>query len=80
MIFVDLQINYNQYEIWVCLYTSIKRTGIFMNPQINLGHTEAELAIKVIKEELLKRNKMASVAVVDANRHSGNEQGIHCRP
>jgi glc operon protein GlcG len=38
-----------------------------MNHQINLGQTEAELAIKVIKEELLKRKKAAVIAVVDAH-------------
>ena len=38
-----------------------------MNHQINLSHTEAELAIKVIKEELFKRKKAAVIAVVDAH-------------
>jgi glc operon protein GlcG len=38
-----------------------------MNSQINLGHTEAELAIKVIKEELIKHGKTAVAVVVDAH-------------
>jgi glc operon protein GlcG len=38
-----------------------------MNPQKNLSHSEAELAIKVIKEELLKRKKVATIAVVDSH-------------
>ena len=38
-----------------------------MNHQINLGHNEAELAINVIKTELIKRKKTAVIAVVDAH-------------
>ncbi len=38
-----------------------------MQATINLGQTEAELAIKVIKEELLKRKKAATIAVVDTH-------------
>jgi glc operon protein GlcG len=38
-----------------------------MNRQNNLGHNEAEVAIKVIKEELVKHNKAATIAVVDAH-------------
>ena len=38
-----------------------------MNHQISLGHSEAELAIKVVKEELLKRKKAAVIVVTDAH-------------
>jgi len=38
-----------------------------MKHQINLGNAEAELAINVIKEELLKRKKAAVIAVADAH-------------
>jgi glc operon protein GlcG len=38
-----------------------------MNHQINLGHAEGELAIKVIKEELIKRKKAAVIAVADSH-------------
>jgi glc operon protein GlcG len=38
-----------------------------MNNQINLGHAEAELALYLIKEDLLKRNKTAVIAVADAH-------------
>jgi glc operon protein GlcG len=38
-----------------------------MKHQINLGTAEAELAINVIKEELLKRKKAAVIAVADAH-------------
>ena len=38
-----------------------------MKHQINLGQAEAELAIKVIKEELLKRKKAAVIVVVDVH-------------
>jgi len=38
-----------------------------MKHQINLGNAEAELAIMVIKDELLKRKKAAVIAVADAH-------------
>ena len=38
-----------------------------MNNQINLGHAEAELAIRIIKAELLKRKKAAVIAIADAH-------------
>ena len=38
-----------------------------MKHQINLGNAEAELAINVIKEELLKRKKAAVIAVADSH-------------
>jgi glc operon protein GlcG len=38
-----------------------------MQKTINLGQTEAELAIDLIKDELLKRNKAAVIAVADSH-------------
>ncbi len=38
-----------------------------MQTTINLGQVEAELAISVIKEELLKRKKAAVIVVADAH-------------